>query len=232
VLSVSEQPVQLVGVEVTLKYPDLDTNALFDKFLDAEKPERDEIAEDLYERGKHLCMTIHRREFGRRPIDLAEDAYHVVWVEVLRKGRKGGSFVGLMCKTFRRRMIDRIRRNGREKNYTSLCREDEEEEAFWERVSERREMPANFEAREQLDHTLDCIKRLPERQRKVMELRRKGLSRKQIAMQVRGSIKDLILHARQNLQKCLRERHGWKDEDCARLFPRRRADIKEENRKE
>jgi len=194
---------------VTLYYKDQDTNALFDRYLASERDERDRIAEDLYERGKLLCLQIHRRRFQDVPIEVAEELFHEALMYVLEKGKPGKNFRAFLSKVSVHKTVNWLKKN--RQNERSLHSKEEE---FWARVLESlRTDPVDFAARELLERALDCISRLPERQRRTMQLFMEGFSYKDIGRIVPGSVKDHLFHARQNVRKCLKERYGWSADD-------------------
>jgi len=195
---------------VSIKYPHVNTNTLLDLYLSSEGKERDQIAEDLYERGKTLCVQQSRKRFQDVPPDVVEDMYHDALMETLAAGKPKGNFKRLLTMRFTWRVLDWIRDK---EHVVPLVAEpeDADEEGFWRLVSEPSRPPADFEAREKLAQTRDCLSTLPERQRFVIQLIMDGLRPRVISRYVRGSVTNLLYHARQNLKKCLKERYGRED---------------------
>jgi len=198
---------------VTAKYLHLNINALFEMYLDAEGLEKAEIEREVYRRCRNSCLRRYRWLFSDVLAEDAEEFFHDAMLDVFRRGTTGKNIQGLLKKAFISKVYDhfRLKKVQTEKRImVRLTLHDPDEERFWDKVGQPVGPDVRVpDSRERRAHIWDCLERLPERQKRCIELRLEGWKNKRIGNAVSGSIKDLVFHARSKLARCLQERHQW-----------------------
>ena len=188
-------------------YSDVDTNTLHKMYLAAEGKEREDTAEELYRRGKLLCMRVYWDRFRDVPFEVAEDVFHDAWMYVLEK--RDREFKGFLPFVFRWRIIGWIRRIRKREILVPFGQTDPEEEGLWSELQEAVCEPVDLDSVEREERIWDCIQSLHESQRVTIELHLEGIHRGEMEERLAGSAIDRLYHAKENIKKCLRERYGW-----------------------
>jgi len=153
----------------TDKYSDIDIDTLFEMYLAAEGKEEEAMAEDLYKRGEVLCTQIYWWRFRDIPLAVADELYHDSWIEILQKGKVGGSFRGFLSKVFTHRSIGWLRKKEVRRRHLARSRSGLRKEPS-ALLPDGTLISGEALLQEELEQTLDCIETLPGRQRRIMKL--------------------------------------------------------------